>query len=252
MDKGTGVDLLLLYKRDIDQYPLLSKETELVLAVEAGAGCREAWEALVKANLRLVVFVASRYAGRAELLDLIQAGNLGLLRAVDNFDPTRGAKFSTYAVWPIREAIRAELRQQTQPIRLPERVHKQLGKVESQVQACEQALVYQFVSLEAPLSPGDSNCLSDVIEDKDSPTPLEQVSQRMLREALDRLRLLLAERERLILEMRYGLHDGQAWELKAIAQHFNLTCPQVRHILGNAIAKLQNEDTFSSLEDYLD
>lgn len=294
MDQATGIDLMSLYKRDIDQFSALNKEAELDLAVQARAGCPAAREALVNANLHLVVSVAAWYANRDNILDLIQAGNMGLLRAVENFDPERGAKFSTYAVWPIRQAIREELRFQRYPFRLPESAHKrlqrqakirrrltqtlgrepdeyelaeaihaeqrtrpacrrlQLQKIETQVQELERVSAYRFVSLEAPFSSGDSNSLSDVIEDKSSPTPLEQVSQRMLSEALDRVRLSLAERERQILEMRYGLHDGEAWELKAIAQHFNLTCPKVRHILGNAIAKLQNEDTFSSLEDYLD
>lgn len=302
MAQTTGIDLMALYKRDLDPYLALSKETELELAVKARAGSLAAREALVKANLRLVVSVASRYADRADILDLIQAGNLGLLRAVENFDPTRGAKFSTYAVWPIRQAIREEVRRQIQPLRVPESAHKRLRrqarmrekltqafgrepnarelaaviggqlqavptcyaeipvacppkrleKIESQVQELEKVSTYRLVSLEAPLSPGDSNCLSDLIEDKVSPTPLDQISQQMLRETLDRAFSTLSERERQILEMRYGLHDGEVWEFKEIAQHFNLTCPQVRHILGNAIAKLQNEGTFSLLEGYLD
>lgn len=260
MDKVTGIDVVTLYKRDIERYPTLSKKAELALAIQARAGCREAWEALVKANLRLVVSIASRYAGRAELPDLIQAGNLGLLRAADNFDPSRGAKFSTYAMWPIREAIYAELRHETQPIRLPERVSKRLQRQASPTHPhkqlpkngkLERVFAYRFVSLEAPLRPGDSNSLGDVIEDRTFPAPPDWVAERMLREALEHARSTLAERERQILEMRYGLCNGREWELKEIAQHFNLTCPQVRYILGNAIAMLQNEETFSALEGYL-
>lgn len=280
------MDLVAIYKRDIDQYPSLGKEMELELALQARAGCLVARKTLVKANLRWVVSVAARYADRAELLDLIQAGNLGLLRAVDRFDPTRGAKFSTYAFWPVHQAIRDELWREMYPLRLPRRSHYRLWHQARMRQMLTQTLgrepearelaaafnsppsensvcpdeqeslaldylpVYHCVSLEAPVSPDDSETLADVIEDQDSLTPFDHASKKLLRTALERVLSGLADRERQILEMRYGWQDGVVWELPAIARYFNLTVPRVRYLLGNAIAQLQNEETFNLLAGY--
>ena len=298
-------DLVRQYLREIGRVPLLSavEEVELARSIEAGLFAeerlarapdladpfrgelaeiawhgREAKRALIEANLRLVVSVAKRYVGRGmPLLDLIQEGNVGLIRAVEKFDYAKGYKFSTYATWWIRQAISRALADQSRTIRMPVHVVESVNKVLrvqrrlSQEQGREPtiaelanetgfepdrvvdllAFASEPISLHSPVGEAADNELGDLIEDGDTETPAEFVAQLMLKDHVDRVLASLGEREQAVVRLRYGLDDGEARTLEEVGRQFGVTRERVRQIEARTLAKLRRGQYASALRDYL-
>ncbi len=265
-----NVDLtepLKIYLREIGQIPLLSSEEELELGKRAAQGDAAARQKLEEANLRLVVAVAKHYAGRGmQFMDLIQEGNLGLMRAAEKYDYTKGSKFSTYAVWWIKEAIMRALDSQSREIRVPVHVaqnmirsrrtrrerQQNLGRevapeeganeLKMKKEEVERLMLYlkNPVSLETPVGDEDDSSLEDFIEDEQEKTPEDAVVELIQKEEVQALLKTLDDRELMVIKLRYGLEDGEIHTLEDIGQKLNLTRERVRQIENRAIERLRD------------
>ncbi len=272
-------DPVRMYLKDIGKIPLLSSERELQLAALAADGDKNAKDELVRANLRLVVSIAKRHIGKGMfLLDLIQEGNLGLMRAVEKFDYTKGYKFSTYATWWIRQAISRAIADQARTIRIPvhmveiihkvSRVTRQLLQELGREPSCEEiALRLQTtpervreilkiaqdpVSLETPVGEEDDSHLGDFVEDTNTPSPAETASYSLLKDQLEAVLLTLSQREAEVLRLRYGLYNGRALTLEEVGKRFNITRERIRQIEAKALRKLRYPLRSKQLRDYLE
>ena len=272
-------DPVKVYLKEIGRVPLLSPEEEIDLAIKIADGNTEAKKRLCQANLRLVVSIAKRYLGRGMLfLDLIQEGNLGLLKAVDKFDYPKGFKFSTYATWWIRQAITRAIADQGRTIRIPvhmvETINK-VKKVSSQLlhqnghepTADEIAseidmpvdkvrdimrVAQEPVSLETPIGEEEDSHLGDFIPDDDAPAPADAASHTLLREQLNEVLDTLTPREEKVLRLRFGLEDGRSRTLEEVGKEFNVTRERIRQIEAKALRKLRHPSRSKILKDYLD
>ncbi len=280
MQEGLAIDdPVRMYLKEIGQVPLLDNDHELALAEKMANGDEEAKQELVKANLRLVVSIAKRYVGKGMFfLDLIQEGNLGLMKAVDKFDYRKGYKFSTYATWWIRQAITRAIADQARTIRIPvhmvETIHKvsrysrqllqENGREASAEEIAEKMgtsadkvreimkIAQDPVSLETPIGEEEDSHLGDFIPDDDSPAPAEAASQTMLREELDKVLQTLTTREAHVLKLRFGLVDGRTRTLEEVGKEFNITRERIRQIEAKALRKLRHPSRSKRLKDYLD
>ena len=283
-------DPVRMYLKEIGRVPLLSADEEIVLAKQIEAGAEEdatykeiqlskkAKKKLVDANLRLVVSIAKRYVGRGMLfLDLIQEGNLGLIKAVDKFDYTKGYKFSTYATWWIRQAITRAIADQARTIRIPVhmvetinkliRISRQLlqdkGREPTPEEIAEgmgitaervreiQKIAQEPVSLETPIGEEEDSHLGDFIEDQDAVAPDDAASYILLQEQIEDVFTCLTDREQQVLILRFGLKDGKPRTLEEVGQHFNVTRERIRQIEGKALTKLRNRGKRDKIKDFL-
>ena len=287
MLQGEGLaleDHVRMYLKEIGKVPLLSGDEELVLAQQMIEGETEAIreaakQKLVEANLRLVVSIAKRYVGRGMFfLDLIQEGNLGLMKAVEKFDYNKGFKFSTYATWWIRQAITRAIADQARTIRIPvhmvETINKvlrvsrqllqELGHEASAEEIAEvmnipvekvretMKIAQEPVSLETPIGEEEDSHLGDFIPDDDAPAPAEAASYTMLREHLDEVLHTLTPREMQVLKLRFGFDDGRTRTLEEVGKEFNITRERIRQIEAKALRKLRHPSRAKKLKDYLD
>jgi len=278
--EGVGIeDPVRMYLKEIGKVPLLSSEEELELAIKMEQGDTEAKQKLAEANLRLVVSIAKRYVGRGmQFLDLIQEGNLGLIKAVEKFDYSKGFKFSTYATWWIRQAITRSIADQARTIRIPVhmvetinkliRVSRQmLQELGREPQAEEIAKVMDLpverireiqkisqepVSLETPIGEEDDSHLGDFIRDEHMEVPVDAATYTLLREQLMEVLETLTEREQKVLCLRFGLIDGRARTLEEVGKEFNVTRERIRQIEAKALRKLRHPSRSKKLKDYLD
>jgi len=278
--EGVSVDdPVRMYLKEIGKVPLLSVEEEADLAKKMGEGDKDARKRLADANLRLVVSIAKRYVGRGMLfLDLIQEGNLGLIKAVEKFDYTKGYKFSTYATWWIRQAITRSIADQARTIRIPvhmvETINKLIRITRQLVQelgrepkaeeiAKEMAMpvdkvreimkiAQEPVSLETPIGEEEDSHLGDFIQDDDAPAPQESAAFTMLKEQLVDVLNTLTAREEKVLRLRFGLDDGRARTLEEVGKEFNVTRERIRQIEAKALRKLRHPSRSKKLRDYLD
>jgi RNA polymerase primary sigma factor len=271
-------DPVKLYLKEIGRVPLLDVETEAELARRMSEGDEKAKKQLVEANLRLVVSIAKRYVGKGLFfLDLIQEGNLGLMKAVSKFDYTKGYKFSTYATWWIRQAITRAIADQARTIRIPvhmvETIHKVTKKSREMLQekgrevsAAEVAkevnmnpdrvreimkIAQDPISLETPVGEEEDSHIGDFIEDQESPAPAEAASYELLREQLNEVLHTLTPREEQVLRLRFGLEDGRQRTLEEVGQQFNITRERIRQIEAKALRKLRHPSRSKKLKDYL-
>ena len=283
-------DPVRMYLKEIGRVPLLSGDEEIILAQQIEAGNAEgatykevrlgnsAKQKLIDANLRLVVSIAKRYVGRGMLfLDLIQEGNLGLIKAVDKFDYTKGYKFSTYATWWIRQAITRAIADQARTIRIPVhmvetinklvRIQRQLlqdlGREPSPEEIAAgmgitvervreiQKISQEPVSLETPIGEEEDSHLGDFLEDKDAVAPDDAASFILLREQIVEVFSCLTDREQQVLELRFGLKDGKPRTLEEVGQFFNVTRERIRQIEGKALTKLRNRGKRDKIKDFL-
>lgn len=272
-------DPVKVYLKEIGRVPLLTADEEIDLAVRMGNGDNEARKRLSEANLRLVVSIAKRYVGRGmQFLDLIQEGNLGLIKAVEKFDHTKGFKFSTYATWWIRQAITRAIADQARTIRIPvhmvETINK-VKKVSSQLlhknghepTAEEIAIELDMpsekvreimrvaqepVSLETPIGEEEDSHLGDFIQDDDAPAPAEAASHTLLKEQLCEVLQTLTPREEKVLRLRFGLEDGRSRTLEEVGKEFNVTRERIRQIEAKALRKLRHPSRSKKLKDFLD
>ena len=271
-------DPVRMYLREIGKIPLLSFDQELELAKEILNGSEEAKQKLSESNLRLVVSIAKKYVGRGMLLlDLIQEGNMGLIKAVEKFDYTKGYKFSTYATWWIRQAITRAVADQARTIRIPvhmvETINKlirtsrhllqQLGREptpEELAQEMEmpldkvieiQKIAQDPVSLETPIGEEDDSHLGDFIQDEDSPAPQDSAAYTLLREQLEDVMKTLTPREAKVLKLRFGLDDGRTRTLEEVGKEFNVTRERIRQIEAKALRKLRHPSRSKKLRDYM-
>ena len=272
-------DPVKMYLKDIGKVPLLSTEEEAELAKRMLDGDEDAKQKLSEANLRLVVSIAKRYVGRGMLfLDLIQEGNLGLMKAVEKFDYTKGFKFSTYATWWIRQAITRAIADQARTIRIPvhmvETINRQvraqrallqeLGREPTPEEIGEymgipaekvveiQKIAQDPVSLETPIGEEEDSHLVDFIEDTKTVAPSEMAAQSMLREQLIAALHKLTPREEKVIRLRYGLDDGRTRTLEEVGKEFNVTRERIRQIEAKALRKLRNPSKSKKLRDYLE
>ena len=272
-------DPVRMYLKDIGKVNLLDTETELKLAERMANGDQEAKDILVKSNLRLVVSIAKRYVGRGMFfLDLIQEGNLGLIKAVEKFDYTKGYKFSTYATWWIRQAITRAIADQARTIRIPVHMVETINKVlrvsrqllqelghEASTEEIAKAmnmpvekvreimkLAQEPVSLETPIGEEEDSHLGDFIPDDDAPAPAEAASYTLLREQLNEVLHTLSPREEEVLKLRFGLEDGRTRTLEEVGKEFNITRERIRQIEAKALRKLRHPSRSKRLKDYLD
>ena len=271
-------DPVRMYLKEIGKIPLLSPEQELDIAKRMSEGDESARKAMTEANLRLVVSIAKRYVGRGmQLLDLIQEGNLGLLKAVEKFDYTKGYKFSTYATWWIRQAITRAIADQARTIRIPvhmvETINRVIRTAHSMVQslgreptaeeiAAEMHLelskveeilkiAQEPVSLETPIGEEEDSHLGDFIQDEEASQPAEAASYTLLREQLEEVLTTLTPREEQVLRMRFGLTDGKAHTLEEVGKEFNVTRERIRQIESKALRKLRHPSRSKKLRDFL-
>ena len=277
--EGISVDdPVRMYLREIGKIPLLSYDKELELAKRILEGDEEAKQELAEANLRLVVSIAKKYVGRGMLfLDLIQEGNMGLIKAVEKFDYTKGFKFSTYATWWIRQAITRAIADQARTIRIP--VHmvetinrlirtsrhllQQLGREPTTEEIAKemdmsvekvmeiQKIAQDPVSLETPIGEEDDSHLGDFIQDEDSPAPQDAASYTLLREQLEEVMKTLTPREAKVLRLRFGLDDGKARTLEEVGKEFDVTRERIRQIEAKALRKLRHPSRSKKLRDYM-
>ena len=272
-------DPVRMYLREIGKIPLLTPEEEIELAKRVEEGDEDAKKKLIEANLRLVVSIAKKYIGRGlSFLDLIQEGNLGLIRAVEKFDYRKGFKFSTYATWWIRQAITRAIADQARTIRIPvhmvETINKlirvsrqlvqQLGREPTTEEIAQalglppekvediQRIAQEPVSLETPIGEEEDSQLGDFLEDKESPNPEEATAGQLLREQLEEMLDELTEREREVLRLRFGLEDGHAHTLEEVGKRFNVTRERIRQIEAKALRKLRHPSRSKRLRDYLE
>ena len=291
VDSGVNIDdPVRMYLKEIGRVPLLSADEEIVLAKQIEAGAQEdatykdiqlskkAKKKLVDANLRLVVSIAKRYVGRGMLfLDLIQEGNLGLIKAVDKFDYTKGYKFSTYATWWIRQAITRAIADQARTIRipvhmvetinklirisrqllqdkgrepLPEEIAEGMGITVERVREI-QKIAQEPVSLETPIGEEEDSHLGDFIEDQDAIAPDDAASYILLQEQIEDVFTCLTDREQQVLILRFGLKDGKPRTLEEVGQHFNVTRERIRQIEGKALTQLRNRGKRDKIKDFL-
>ena len=272
-------DPVRMYLKEIGRVPLLTAEEEIFLAKRMEEGDEEAQKRLAEANLRLVVSIAKRYVGRGMLfLDLIQEGNLGLIKAVEKFDYNKGYKFSTYATWWIRQAITRAIADQARTIRIPvhmvETINKlirvsrqllqQLGRepvpeeiakeMEISVDRVREIMkiAQEPVSLETPIGEEEDSHLGDFIEDQDAPAPAEAASFMLLKEQLEEVLSTLTPREMRVLRLRFGLDDGRARTFEEVGQNFGVTRERIRQIEAKALRKLRHPSRSRKLKDFLD
>ncbi len=272
-------DPVRMYLKEIGKVPLLSAEEEIELAKKMEMGDEEAKKRLAEANLRLVVSIAKRYVGRGMLfLDLIQEGNLGLIKAVEKFDYRKGYKFSTYATWWIRQAITRAIADQARTIRIPVhmvetinkliRVSRQLlqelgreptpeeiaGEMNMPVERVREILKIsqEPVSLETPIGEEEDSHLGDFIQDDNVPVPADAAAFTLLKEQLVEVLGTLTEREQKVLRLRFGLDDGRARTLEEVGKEFNVTRERIRQIEAKALRKLRHPSRSRKLKDYLD
>lgn len=278
--EGVGVeDPVRMYLKEIGKVPLLSAEEEIELAKRMEEGDEKAKQRLAEANLRLVVSIAKRYVGRGMLfLDLIQEGNLGLIKAVEKFDYRKGYKFSTYATWWIRQAITRAIADQARTIRIPVhmvetinkliRVSRQLlqdlGREPTPEEIAEQMdlsvdrvrdilkISQEPVSLETPIGKEEDSHLGDFIQDDNVPVPADAAAFTMLREQLEEVLDTLTEREQKVLRLRFGLDDGRARTLEEVGKVFKVTRERIRQIEAKALRKLRHPSRSRKLRDYLE
>ncbi len=272
-------DSVRLYLREIGKIPLLTAEEELALAKKVVTGDKRAKDAMAEANMRLVVSIAKRYVGRGlDLLDLIQEGNTGLLRAVEKFDPERGFKFSTYATWWIRQAITRAIADQARTIRIPVHMVETINKLLRTQRRLTQELnreptneeiaaamemdvdkVEHIMKIKQDISSLDASVrddeedsvLGDFIEDEDTKTPTESASEQLLKEQVKQILSTLTEREQKILRLRFGLDDGKSHTLEEVGQEFSVTRERIRQIEAKALAKLRKNKDTRKLHEYL-
>ncbi len=272
-------DSVRLYLREIGKIPLLSPDEEIELAHRVVAGEKEAKDLMAEANMRLVVSIAKRYVGRGlDLLDLIQEGNTGLLRAVEKFDPDKGFKFSTYATWWIRQAITRAIADQARTIRIPVHMVETINKLlrtqrrltqelnreptndeiakemELDLEKVEHIMKIKqdISSLDASVRDDDEDSvLSDFIEDEDTITPEESATTQLLKEHVKEMLSILSDREQKILKMRFGLEDGKSHTLEEVGQEFSVTRERIRQIEAKALTKLRKHKDSKRLHDYL-
>ena len=275
---STTQDPVKMYLKDIGKVPLLSAEEEIELAKRMEAGDEMAKKKLAESNLRLVVSIAKRYDGRGMLfLDLIQEGNLGLLKAVEKFDYRKGYKFSTYATWWIRQAITRAIADQARTIRipvhmvetinkvtrvsrdllqklgrepLPEEVGEVMGLPKERVQEIMK-IAQEPVSLETPIGEEEDSHLGDFIQDESIPTPVEATNQTLLHEQLDEVVSTLTEREQRVIKLRFGWDDGRPRTLEEVGKEFNVTRERIRQIEAKALRKLRHPNRSRKLKDFL-
>ena len=272
-------DPVRMYLKEIGKVPLLSAEREIELAKRMEEGDEDAKKELAEANLRLVVSIAKRYVGRGMLfLDLIQEGNLGLIKAVEKFDYHKGYKFSTYATWWIRQAITRAIADQARTIRIPvhmvETINKlirvsrqllqELGReplpeeiakeLDMPVERVREILKIsqEPVSLETPIGEEEDSHLGDFIQDDNVPVPAEAAAQTLLKEQLDEVFDTLTEREQKVLRLRFGMNDGRARTLEEVGKEFDVTRERIRQIEAKALRKLRHPSRSRKLRDYLD
>lgn len=274
-------DSVRLYLREIGKIPLLSSEEELALAQRVVAGDKKAKDKMAEANMRLVVSIAKRYSGRGlDLLDLIQEGNTGLLRAVEKFDPDKGFKFSTYATWWIRQAITRAIADQARTIRIPvhmvETINKLLRTQRRMTQELNREPTIEELAKELEMEPDkveyvikikqditsldagvgrdgedEDSVLGDFIEDEDTTTPEESATSQLLKEQVQSILSSLSDREQKIVRMRFGLDNGKSHTLEEVGQEFAVTRERIRQIEAKALAKLRKHKDAKKLHEYL-
>jgi RNA polymerase primary sigma factor len=279
LDDDVADDSVRLYLREIGKIPLLNAEEELALAQRVVAGEKDAKDKMAEANMRLVVSIAKRYVGRGlDLLDLIQEGNTGLLRAVEKFDPDKGFKFSTYATWWIRQAITRAIADQARTIRIPVHMVETINKLlrtqrrltqelnrepsneeiakamEIEVDKVEHIMKIKqdISSLDASIRDDEEDSvLADFIEDEDTVSPEESATGQLLKEQVKDMLSALTEREQKILKLRFGLEDGKSHTLEEVGQEFSVTRERIRQIEAKALAKLRKHRDAKKLHDYI-
>ena len=272
-------DPVKIYLKDIGRFPLLTPEEEIELAIRTSKGDPVARERLNESNLRLVVSIAKRYVGRGmQLLDLVQEGNLGLIKAVEKFDYTKGYKFSTYATWWIRQAITRAIADQARTIRIPVHMVETITKVkkvssqllhenghEASIEEIAEKLEMPVdrvrdiirisqdpVSLETPIGEEEDSHLGDFIPDDQAPAPAEIASLSLLKEQLSDVLGTLTEREEKVLRLRFGLEDGRQRTLEEVGMEFQVTRERIRQIEAKALRKLRHPSRSKKLRDFLD
>ncbi len=271
-------DPVRMYLKEIGKIPLLTPEREIYLAEQITLGNKEAKDELIEANLRLVVSIAKRHVGKGMyFLDLIQEGNLGLIKAVEKFDYSKGYKFSTYATWWIRQAITRAIADQARTIRIPvhmvETIHKvsrtmrqllqEFGREPTTDEIAERLsmtpekvreimkIAQDPVSLETPIGEEEDSHLGDFVEDNDSPAPSESASNSLLREHLTNILRTLTPREAQVITLRFGLGDGRPRTLEEVGKQFKITRERIRQIEAKALRKLRHPSRSKALKDYL-
>lgn len=269
-------DPVRMYLREIGRVPLLKGDEEMALAARIEAGDEDAKQEFINANLRLVVSIAKKYVGRGmPFLDIIQEGTLGLMKAVDKYDYTKGYKFSTYATWWIRQAIsRALAEQEIIPVHMVETVHKiakcsrqmqqELGREPTIAEIAEKMGMsvdkirdirrysQEPVSLDTPIGEEEDSRLGDFIPDDDTPTPAEAASTALMREAIEKELHTLTPREEQVIKLRYGLIDGRARTLEEVGLEFDITRERIRQIEAKALRKLRNHNHAKNLRAFID
>ena len=279
-DRGTNIDdPVKVYLKEIGRVPLLTAEEEIELAIRISDNDKKAKQRLAEANLRLVVSIAKRYVGRGmQFLDLIQEGNLGLIKAVDKFDYTKGFKFSTYATWWIRQAITRAIADQARTIRIPVHMVETINKVKKTnsqllhkngrdptaeeiaaeldmpVDKVREILrvAQEPVSLETPIGEEEDSHLGDFIPDDDAPAPADAASMLLLKEQLNDVLRTLTPREAKVLALRFGLEDGHPHTLEEVGSEFGVTRERIRQIEAKALRKLRHPSRSKRLKDFLD
>ena len=271
-------DPVRMYLKEIGKIPLLTPEREAELAEKISLGDKQAKDELIEANLRLVVSIAKRHVGKGMyFLDLIQEGNLGLIKAVEKFDHSKGYKFSTYATWWIRQAITRAIADQARTIRIPvhmvETIHKvsrttrqllqELGREPTTDEVAEalgmtadkvreiMKIAQDPVSLETPIGEEEDSHLGDFVEDNDSPAPSDSASYSLLREQLCNILHTLTPREEQVIKLRFGLEDGRPRTLEEVGKKFEITRERIRQIEAKALRKLRHPSRSKTLKDYL-
>lgn len=280
ISEGVSIDdPVKVYLKEIGRVPLLSANEEIDLATRMGQGDMAARKRLSEANLRLVVSIAKRYVGRGmQFLDLIQEGNLGLIKAVEKFDYTKGFKFSTYATWWIRQAITRAIADQARTIRIPVHMVETINKVKkasSQLlhqngrePSAEEIAAFlnlpvdkvreiiraaqEPVSLETPIGEEEDSHLGDFIPDDDAPAPADAASHTLLKEQLGRVLGTLTDREEKVLRLRFGLEDGRSRTLEEVGKEFDVTRERIRQIEAKALRKLRHPSRSKKLKDFID
>ena len=280
LSSGKVYDNVKIYLKSIGKVPLLKTEQEKEIAKRIQAGNQDAKDELIEANLRLVVAIAKKYVGRGlQFLDLIQEGNLGLVKAVDKFDYTKGFKFSTYATWWIRQAITRAIADQARTIRIPvhmvetinkltrvqrqlvqeldreptaEEIAERLGNISAEKVREIQKISMEPVSMETPIGEEDDSHLGDFIEDKHALSPDEYATNELLKDEINNVLMMLTERERKVIQLRFGLIDGRARTLEEVGKVFGVTRERIRQIEAKALRKLKHPTKSKRLKDFVD